>query len=89
MARTILQRTAGHLLEMEYRVETGHFKAVYQAVPGGTSELYLSKNRIYKNGYSLNVYPKSDIKIAESANYIYITYTGTESRQVLVTVDKL
>lgn len=58
MARTIMQRTAGHLISMSYRVESGHFNAIYSAEPGGTSVVYLSKNRIYKGGYTVNVYPR-------------------------------
>lgn len=64
IARTILQRTAGHLLNMTYRVEIGRFSALYEATPGGTSVLYLSKNRVYKNGYALNVYPRSEVKLS-------------------------
>lgn len=89
IARTILQRTAGHLLKMSYRVETGHFSGLYEATPGGTSVLYLSKNRVYKNGYTVNVYPRDQVKLTEEVNYVYITYTGNEPRQILVTVDKL
>ena len=37
VARTIMQKTAGHLISMTYRVETGHFNAVYEATPGGIS----------------------------------------------------
>jgi len=58
VARTILQRTAGHLIRMNYRVETGHFDALYEAIPGGTSVLYISKNRVYIGGYSLDVFPR-------------------------------
>ena len=61
VARTILQKTAGHLIEMIYRVETGHFSAVYEATPGGISELYMSRNRIYKNGYTIDAFPREDI----------------------------
>lgn len=53
-----MQRTAGHLISMSYRVESGHFNAIYSAEPGGTSVVYLSKNRIYKGGYTVNVYPR-------------------------------
>ena len=37
VARTIMQKTAGHLISMTYRVETGHFNTVYEATPGGIS----------------------------------------------------
>jgi hypothetical protein len=57
VARTILHKTAGHLLKMIYRMETGHFNAVYEAAPGGTSVLYISKTIVYKKGYALDVYP--------------------------------
>jgi hypothetical protein len=46
---------------MNYRVETGHFNAVYEATPGGTSILYLSKNRIYKNGFSFDTTPTQNV----------------------------
>lgn len=58
VARTVLQRTAGNLLRSSYSVETGHFSALYEATPGGTSELFLSKNRVYKEGYTIDVFPK-------------------------------
>ena len=86
VARTILQRTAGHLLNMTYRVETGHFSAVYEATPGGVSELYLSRNRVYKNGYTLDAFPKDDIEFTENGNIIEILYSGTEKKQILLTV---
>lgn len=57
VARTMLQRTAGHLLRSNYRVETGQYSALYEATPGGTSVLYLSRNRVYKNGYNLDIFP--------------------------------
>lgn len=64
VARTILQRTAGHLLSSSYDVQTGHFAALYEATPGGISELYLSKNRVYKGGYTINAYPRDSIKFS-------------------------
>lgn len=91
VARTILQKTAGHLLKMRYRVETGHFNAVYEAAPGGTSVLYLSKNRLYKEGYALDVYPKEHVTIVDNPdnNLIEITYKGKEVVQIVVNVEKL
>jgi hypothetical protein len=63
VARTSLHKTAGSLKSMNYRENTGHFSAVYEATPGGTSVLYLSKNRIYKNGYSLDLSPKELLEV--------------------------
>lgn len=76
VARTSLHKTAGHLQSMIYRVETGHFSAVYEATPGGTSVLYLSRNRIYKNGYSLELSPRELLEVEENGNELYITYRG-------------
>ena len=58
VARTQLQRTAGHLIRSIYRVETGQYNALYEATPGGTSVLYISKNRVYKGGYNLDIFPR-------------------------------
>jgi hypothetical protein len=70
VARTILHKTAGTIMKMNYRVDTGHFNAIYEATPGGTSILYMSKNRLYKNGYIFDITPEQDIKIVEDGNFI-------------------
>ena len=76
-------------MNMTYRVETGHFSALYEATPGGISELYLSRNRIYKNGYSLDIYPKEEMEETENGNIIELLYVGSSPKQILVTVEKL
>jgi len=86
VARTTLHRTAGALQKMTYRVQTGHFNAVYEATPGGTSILYMSRNRVYKKGYSMDIQPKDSIKIKEDGNYIAITYTGAEKRLIMINI---
>jgi hypothetical protein len=63
VARTQLQRTAGHLIRSRYRVETGQYNALYEATPGGTSFLYISKNRVYKSGFNLDVFPRDEVTI--------------------------
>jgi hypothetical protein len=89
VARTILQRTAGSLTKMNYRVATGHFSAMYEATPGGTSILYMSKNRVYKNGYTFDVVPTQDVQIVHDGNYIHITYTGKQPAYVMINIEKL
>jgi len=80
VARTILQKTAGHLLSMTYRVETGHFSARYEATPGGVSELYLSRNRLYKNGYLISASPSEEVEFLEKGNIVEIVYKGSQKR---------
>jgi len=89
VARTILHRTAGTLKKMNYRVETGHFSAMYLASPAGTSVLYMSKNRVYKNGFTFDIVPEDKVQVKHDGNYIEITYTGNEPTYVMINIEKL
>lgn len=62
---------------------------MYEATPGGTSVLYMSKDRIYKNGYTFDITPIQDLKIVHDGNYISITFTGKEPAFVMINIEKL
>lgn len=36
----------------------------------------MSKNRVYKNGYTFDITPLDKLKIVHDGNFIEITYTG-------------
>ena len=86
VARTQLQRTAGHLIRSIYRVETGQYNALYEATPGGTSVLYISKNRVYKGGYNLDIFPRESVTVLEKGNLVEITYNGGQPREIMINV---
>lgn len=49
----------------------------------------MSKNRVYKNGYTLDVTPNKDITIVHDGNFVHITYNGKEPRLIIVNIEKL
>ncbi len=70
-------------------MEIGHYNAVYEATPGGTSILYMSKNRVYKNGYTMDITPSKDISVVHDGNFVSITYNGKEPTLVIINIEKL
>jgi len=38
--------------------------------------LFLAKERVYDNFYSINVYPSADILMVDDGNFVTIKYTG-------------
>ena len=56
---------AGHLSESFYNSTSKQFTASYYGWPGGESVLFMSKERVYNNSYSINVYPEDEISIIE------------------------
>ena len=49
----------------------------------------MSKNRVYKNGYTLDIVPTQNVDIVHDGNYIHITYTGKQPVYVMINIEKL
>ena len=49
----------------------------------------MSKNRVYKNGYTLDVTPSKDITIVNDGNFVHITYNGKEPTLIIINIEKL
>ena len=87
---TYLQRTAGQLKSQNYNFVTKNYDATYYATPGGTSVLFYSPDFNYKNGYDVEAFPTNSIDIKEvSKGYLELTYKGSDSRLVQITLTPL
>jgi hypothetical protein len=80
---------AGELIEATFDSKTGHFVASYWASPNGESELFLSKDRTYKNGYEMIILPKEQLSLEENGNYHKIKYLGQQKKKISISIHKL
>jgi hypothetical protein len=53
LIRTFLPRVAGELEEFCFNTTSGHFYASYWGIPKGETVLFLGKERVYDNLYSI------------------------------------
>lgn len=64
LVRTYLERVAGRLEESFYNSTSKQFTASYYGNVGGQSVLFVGKERIYNNSFSINVFPENEVSLS-------------------------